>query len=165
MSHPLDAYRLAEHRLAGLCTAVREVLSSSRNTPSDERITPFPDERTLRYYRGLGLLDGPLRQEGREGVYGYRHLLQAAAVKVQQANGLSLAQVRRALVGMPTEALESVVRAAVGPALVSGPVRTLLTRELAPGVIVTVDPACVPDPDRLFARLLTASRSESGSQT
>ncbi len=115
-------------------------------------MTLFPDERTLRYYRSLGLLDPPLRQNGREGVYGFRHLLQACAVKVLQADGLTLAQVRRQLAGASTLSIESIVEGAS----VEGPRRSLLTRELRPGVVVTVDPARVPDPEQLLARIAQA---------
>jgi len=62
----------------------------------DGRVSATPDVRTVRYYTSLGLLDRP-RIEGREGRYGRRHLLQLAAIKVLQAEGLSLGEVQERL--------------------------------------------------------------------
>jgi DNA-binding transcriptional MerR regulator len=141
---------------------------SAARPSADDRVSAFPDERTIRYYRSLDLLDRPLRQRGRDGVYGYRHLLQAVTVKLLQAEGRSLAQIQRALTGLSTGRLEALVADALAlgprvpdpapadPALpVSAPpLRRLLTAEVAPGVLVTVDAGLVADPDALLARIV-----------
>lgn len=79
---------------------------------ADGRVSAFPDARTVRYYSTLGLLDRP-RIEGRQAVYGRRHLLQLVAVKALQARGLALAQVQGRLLGLTDEELEAVASAAV----------------------------------------------------
>jgi DNA-binding transcriptional MerR regulator len=185
MPPPLDRYRAAEHGLSSLVQAARSLLEGAPRGTADDRVTAWPDERTVRYYQSLGLVDRPLRHDGREVVYGYRHLLQAVAVKLLQAEGYSLAQAQRSLAGRSTASLEEAVAQALGVAVLtptglppapppdappSGPpgagtpiprvadasTRTLLTREVAPGVLVTIDPALVPDPDAIVARIARA---------
>lgn len=183
----LDRYRPAEFGLAPLVEAARELLAAAGRAVGDERVSSAPDARTIRYYQSLGLLDRPLRHEGREVVYGYRHLLQAVATKLLQAEGYTLAQVQRALVGSTTDALERAVGEALGSAAASdsprpGPawsvppsvpppvaampsapdLRALLTREVAPGVLVTLDPRVVTDPDLLLARITQALATAPG---
>ena len=143
----------------------------------DERVSAAPDERTLRYYQSTGVIDRPLRYDGRSAIYGYRHLLQALATRALQAQGYSLAQVQTALAGQSTAALEAAVapafhgpepRLAVEPAPAHdapSPVeavpaaRALVAYQLAPGVIVSVDPSQVADPAALVAQLSSALSS------
>ncbi len=172
----------AEHTLASLVAAARALLLAgghrSPASPSgDERVSSFPDARTIRYYQSLGILDRPLRHDGREAVYGQRHLLQAVATKLLQAEGYSLAQVQRSLLGRTTEALEAAVREALGdaplpavaptvsmtPEPVPTHLRALVTREVAPGVIVTLDPRLVSDPDSVLSRITHALTSPPGA--
>ncbi|MES2640772.1 MAG: MerR family transcriptional regulator [Myxococcota bacterium] len=161
--------------LAALVAAAGEILAATGSAVGDERVSSAPDARTIRYYQSLGVLDRPLRHEGREVVYGYRHLLQAVATKLLQAEGYTLAQVQRALLGSTTEALERAVADALGdgaprsqaappapPAPAAPDLRSLLTREVAPGVIVTLDPRLVSDPDSLLARITHALTLPSG---
>ena len=103
--------------LAELASSADALLARRRGGqgPTDGRVRAAPDTRTIRYYQSLGLVDRPLRYEGRRAVYGYRHLLQAVAVKLLQAEGLSLAQVQTALQGAPTSRLETAVRQALTP--------------------------------------------------
>jgi DNA-binding transcriptional MerR regulator len=117
------------------------------------RMDGAPDERTLRYYQTLGILDRPLRYDGRQAVYGYRHLLQALAVRALQAQGHTLAQVQRALAGASTDALAAAVAESIGEHVPAPAPRALRAFELAPGVHLTIDPAHVADPDALVARL------------
>ncbi len=109
--------RDTEFSLAELATTLAAFLARDHGAiepPADGRVRAAPDARTIRYYQSLGLVDRPLRYDGRQAVYGYRHLLQAAAVKLLQAQGLSLAQVQSALQGVSTAQLEDAVR---GPSL------------------------------------------------
>lgn len=149
---------------AALCARLRE--------QGDDRVRQAPDERTVRYYQTVGVLDRPLRYEGRVAVYGYRHLLQVVAVKALQGEGLSLAQVQAALAGTATTDLETAVLEAIGAstarvtppagALVPAP-RPLLTYVIAPGVWVTVDPANVPDPAAMIASISSSLNLRSSS--
>ncbi len=62
-------------------------------------------ERSIRYYRTLGLLDAP---EG--GSYGEKHLLQVIAIRLLQAQGLPLRRIRELLYGRSLEELREVRR-------------------------------------------------------
>lgn len=80
---------------------------------SDQRIQSVPDGRTLRFYQSTGLLDRPLRYDGRVARYGRRHLLQLLAIRALQVRGQSLAQIQAALAGSPDSELTRVVYAAL----------------------------------------------------
>lgn len=137
----------------------------------DDRVRTAPDERTLRYYQSTGLLDRPLRYDGRVAIYGFRHVLQALAVKALQGHGYSLAQAQGSLAGATTEALEALVREAAGSTPVAVPPSVApggpppdarlersgwITVEVAPGVLVSMDLARVPDPTAALARIAAA---------
>jgi DNA-binding transcriptional MerR regulator len=70
------------------------------------RVRDVPDQRAIRYYTTLGLLDRPAEMRGRVAYYGRRHLLQLVAIKRLQARGLSLAQVQEQLLGLSDSKLE-----------------------------------------------------------
>jgi DNA-binding transcriptional MerR regulator len=55
-----------------------------------------PDERAIRYYTTLGLLERA-RLRGRTAYYGARHLAQIVAIKRLQADGASLAEIQQVL--------------------------------------------------------------------
>lgn len=159
-----------EYTLDELVSAAAAWLGAAAVVHPDERVRELPDARTLRYYQTLGLLDRPLRYEGRAAVYGARHLLQALAVKVLQAQGLSLAQVQAALLGADTPTLEAAVAEVLGaagsaaqgpPAPAPSPIplpqaQPLRSVRLAPGVVLVLDPELVPRPEALIARLARA---------
>ncbi len=156
MTSPISRQRDARFDLAGLCAAAAEMLGSAG--PEDQRIRALPDARTVRYYQSIGLVDRPER-EGREAVYGWRHLLQVVAVKRLQLRGEQLARIQTALVGVSTEALESALdlSAETDRSLPRGvghptqaPATAFVTRELAPGVLVVIDPSRVHDPHALL---------------
>jgi DNA-binding transcriptional MerR regulator len=73
------------------------------------RVRDVPDARTIRYYTTLGLLDRPALR-GRTALYGPRHLRQLVAIKRLQAQGLSLAEIQRRLIGQPDATLERLAR-------------------------------------------------------
>src|SRR5436309_7739898 len=74
--------------------------------PPNDRVRGVPCQRTIRYYTTLGLLDRPAEMRGRTALYGRRHLLQLAAIKRLQANGLPLAEVQTRLLSLSNRALE-----------------------------------------------------------
>jgi DNA-binding transcriptional MerR regulator len=69
-----------------------------------------PNERLVRWYVTVGLVDPPLSRRGRVARYGRRHLLQLVAVKRRQAEGRSLAEIQAELAGATDEALAAVAR-------------------------------------------------------
>lgn len=154
--------------LSALHAAVAEAL---RGAPAalDGRVRDVPDERTLRWYQSAGLLDRPERYEGRAAIYGRRHLLQVLAIKLLQARGLTLAQVQRALAGATDTQLEAAVADGLGalpggesspspaaPPAEPPPAAARIAVELAPGVLVVLDPAQVANPAALLQRLTLA---------
>jgi DNA-binding transcriptional MerR regulator len=60
---------------------------------SNGQIRGIPDERTIRYYTTLGLLDRPLQMRGRTALYGAKHAAQVIAIKRLQTTGKSLADI------------------------------------------------------------------------
>jgi DNA-binding transcriptional MerR regulator len=67
-----------------------------------------PNERLIRWYVTVGLVDPPLSRRGRVARYGRRHLLQLVAVKRRQAVGQSLAEIQAELAGATDETLAAV---------------------------------------------------------
>jgi DNA-binding transcriptional MerR regulator len=61
--------------------------------PKNGQVRAVPDERTVRYYGTIGLLDRPLAMRGRTALYGPRHLAQVVAIKRLQSAGKSLAEI------------------------------------------------------------------------
>jgi DNA-binding transcriptional MerR regulator len=67
--------------------------------PANGQVRAVPNERSIRYYTTLGLLDRPVEIRGRTALYGPRHLMQLVAIKRLQARGHSLAEVQAMLAG------------------------------------------------------------------
>jgi DNA-binding transcriptional MerR regulator len=72
------------------------------------RVRDVPNERLVRWYVTVGLVDPPLSRRGRVAQYGRRHLLQLVAVKRLQAEGRSLAEIQAELAGATDDALAAV---------------------------------------------------------
>ena len=78
-----------------LAELAAEVAAALRDVePANGQVRAVPDERALRYYTTLGLLDRPAAMRGRTALYGPRHLLQLVAIKRRQAQGRSLAEIQ-----------------------------------------------------------------------
>ncbi|WP_083949956.1 MerR family transcriptional regulator [Herbidospora yilanensis] len=73
--------------------------------PANGRVSDVPNERLIRYYTTIGLLDPPLARRGRIALYGRRHLLQLVAVKRRQAEGASNAAIQTELLGATDDRL------------------------------------------------------------
>lgn len=71
------------------------------------RVRDVPDQRTVRYYTTLGLVDGPEAFRGKVGLYGDRQLLQLVAIKRLQAQGETLAAIQARLLGLSTPRLRA----------------------------------------------------------
>jgi hypothetical protein len=68
--------------------------------PKNGQVRAVPDERTVRYYATLGLLDRPSAMRGRTALYGRRHLAQVVAIKRLQSAGRSLAEIQTLWIGL-----------------------------------------------------------------
>ena len=88
-------------------TATDAVLAANVRA-ADRRVTDLPDERTIRWYATIGLLDRPSGNRGRTALYGERHVLQLVAIKRLQAAGHSLAEIQERLVGATDRTLRRV---------------------------------------------------------
>ena len=144
----------------------------------DQRIQTTPDARTVRYYQTAGLLDRPVRYEGRTARYGRRHLLQLVAIRILQSEGLSLAQVQTRLAGATNAELEAIA-ASASAATISEPANigtyarstdtplttSIAAAELAPGIIVTIDSRLQPQSARLIEHLRLAIQQLNQPET
>jgi len=174
----LLSFRDTELDLDALAAAAHRLLRQARLRVDDGRVAGAPDARGIRYYQTLGVIDRPLRYDGRRAIYGYRHLLQLLAIRQLQREGYPLAVIQATLPARTTDVLEqSLVQAlapqaaahaaapvaadetaSVGPAttepaaLPQAP-RRILTGEVAPGITLSIDPGRVADADERFARI------------
>jgi hypothetical protein len=89
-----------------------ELDSEPGNGPAriNGRVRDVPNERLIRWYGTVGLVDPPLSRRGRVARYGRRHLLQLVAVKRRQAEGKSLSQIQEELAGATDETLAAVAQ-------------------------------------------------------
>ena len=62
--------------------------------PKNGQVRAVPDERTVRYYGTIGLLDRPIAMRGRTALYNRKHLAQVVAIKRLQSAGRSLAEIQ-----------------------------------------------------------------------
>jgi DNA-binding transcriptional MerR regulator len=86
--------------IAELGRKVADALATANyEGPANGQVRAVPNERSIRYYTTLGLLDRPLEIRGRTALYGPRHLMQLVAIKRLQARGHSLAEVQAMLSG------------------------------------------------------------------
>jgi len=63
--------------------------------PKNGQVRAVPDERTIRYYVTLGLLDRPSAMRGRTALYGAKHVAQVVAIKRLQVGGRSLTEIQQ----------------------------------------------------------------------
>ncbi|MEU9832809.1 MerR family transcriptional regulator [Streptosporangium sp. NPDC048047] len=80
------------------------------------RVRDAPNERLIRWYATIGLLDPPLTRRGRVALYGRRHLLQLVAVKRRQAEGRTIAEIQAELAGATDRTLEAIAEIPEPPA-------------------------------------------------
>jgi DNA-binding transcriptional MerR regulator len=86
-----------------LCQQVEESLAGE-DAPANGQVRAVPDERSVRYYTTLGLIDRPMLR-GRTAIYGARHLAQLVAIKRYQSEGRTLAEIQQSLPAMDDHAL------------------------------------------------------------
>ena len=63
--------------------------------PRNGQVRAIPDERTVRYYGTIGLIDRPVAMRGRTALYGKKHVAQVVAIKRLQALGRSLSEIQQ----------------------------------------------------------------------
>jgi len=140
---------LAEHAagvLAATQPADADQAPGAAAPRANGRVRDVPNERLIRWYATVGLVDPPLTRKGRVARYGKRHLLQLVAVKRRQAEGRSLAEIQEELAGATDAALAAV--AAIPDSGAPGP-DTAGTALSAATPVAPVAPAA---PARFWAR-------------
>lgn len=153
---------------------VAAALADDYDGPADGRARAVPDQRTIRYYGTLGIVDRPAAMRGRVALYGERHLRQIVAVKRLQARGKSLAEIQRKLAGItdralaklaavPEEAIAADAAVAAPAAAASAPPRrrdfwrtrstpaVQIGVSLAPGLTLLFPATRTPDEEELAA--------------
>jgi DNA-binding transcriptional MerR regulator len=92
-----------EFSLEELAAAVQSWCEKYRVYPANGQSAEEISERTIRYYRTIGLLDAP--QGNYTKTFTDKHRLQLIAIRVFQAQGLPLRKIRDELYGMSLEDL------------------------------------------------------------
>jgi DNA-binding transcriptional MerR regulator len=127
--------------LAELTDRVAEALAVGYRGQRSGRVREVPDQRAIRWYTTLGLVDRPAAMRGRTALYGRRHLLQLVAIKRLQAEGRFLAEVQVELAAAGDERLERIARLPTAPTPSRGEATTLARRSPPPHAAPAVVPA------------------------
>ncbi len=97
-----ESYQLEE-----LAAAIQKWCAEHQVFPANGQAAEQITERTIRYYRTLGILDAPLG--GYQKTFGPKHLLQLIALRIYQAQGFPLRKIRDQLYGQGEEQLADFV--------------------------------------------------------
>jgi DNA-binding transcriptional MerR regulator len=103
------------YSLEELAGSVQEWCDEHRVLPANGQAAEQITERTIRYYRTLGLLDAP--EGGYIKRFNEKHRLQLLAIRLYQALGLPLRRIREELYGRNEADLRELVRRGRPPAL------------------------------------------------
>jgi hypothetical protein len=98
-----------------LTERVGAALSVGYDGQPSGRVRDLPDQRAIRWYTTIGLVDRPAAMRGRTAMYGPRHLLQLVAIKRLQAEGRSLVAIQAELAGATDAQLARVAQLAEAP--------------------------------------------------
>jgi DNA-binding transcriptional MerR regulator len=124
-----------------LTERVGAALSVGYDGQPSGRVRDLPDQRAIRWYTTIGLVDRPAATRGRTAMYGPRHLLQLVAIKRLQAQGRSLVAIQAELAGATDAQLAGVARLAASERR-----RPAAAPAEAPAVSAPAAPARPPDP-------------------
>jgi DNA-binding transcriptional MerR regulator len=94
---------MREYTVEELAQAVQTWCGKHGISPANGQASEEISERTIRYYRTLGLLDAPLGSYVK--TFGDKHRLQLIAIRVYQAQGIPLRKIREELYGKSLEDL------------------------------------------------------------
>lgn len=107
---------LAPWSLRDLSALAGAILEVSSVYPVNAAASARPSERTIRFYVTRKLVSPP-EGRGTAATYGYRHLLQVVAIKLQQMEGATLDTLVSELGGLPGDVVERRVAGALGSRL------------------------------------------------
>ncbi|TYK51128.1 MerR family transcriptional regulator [Actinomadura decatromicini] len=94
--------------ISELAESAAAALAADGSAQVSGRVRDLPNERLIRWYTTIGLVDPPLGRRGRTALYGPRHLLQLVAVKRRQAAGRSIAEIQLELAAATDATLERI---------------------------------------------------------
>jgi DNA-binding transcriptional MerR regulator len=94
--------------LSELAATVNAWSGEHRVVPASGQAAEQLNERNIRFYRTVGLVDGP--NSGNGAGYGEKHFLQLIAVRLLQAQGLPLRRIRELLYGRSMNDLREIER-------------------------------------------------------
>lgn len=129
----------ASWTISELCERVASALADAAEPPGG-KARAVPDERAVRYYTTLGLLDRATLR-GRTAYYGARHLAQLVAIKRLQQQGASLADIQHRLPALDDAALTALTGVAL-----AAPARPVARRDF--WRTPPVAPADAPEPSQ-----------------
>jgi DNA-binding transcriptional MerR regulator len=119
-SDPLATLRqyasLAPWSLRDLSGLAGAILAASSVFPVNAAANAHPSERTIRFYVTRKLVSPP-EGRGTAATYGYRHLLQVLAIKLQQMEGATLETLATDLGTLSGDVVERRVAASLGSRL------------------------------------------------
>lgn len=116
--------------------------------PDNGQVRATPDERTLRWYGTIGLLDRPLSWRGRTALYGERHLLQVLAIKRLQLAEWTIAAIQERLIAVDDHDLAAIATASTH---LPSPHPIAPTQESAPASVPAASVAPAPSARRRSA--------------
>jgi DNA-binding transcriptional MerR regulator len=122
---------LAPWSLRDLSALAGAILEASSVFPVNAAASSRPSERTIRFYVTRKLVSPP-EGRGTAATYGYRHLLQVLAIKLQQMEGATLEALVKELGGLPGDSVERRVAGALGARLPRPEQLPLIAPEGAP---------------------------------
>jgi DNA-binding transcriptional MerR regulator len=96
------------YSLDDLVRSVQSWCDERQVTPASGQAAEALSERTIRYYRTLGLLDPP--SSGGAAGYGEKHRLQLIGIRLLQAQAVPLRRIRDLLYGRSLEDLRTLIR-------------------------------------------------------
>jgi DNA-binding transcriptional MerR regulator len=131
----------ASWTISELSERVADALATSDEPPGG-KARAIPDERAIRYYTTLGLIDRATLR-GRTAYYGARHLAQLVAIKKLQADGATLAEIQQLLPAIEDARLAELTGIAIGERA-----RPAARRDFwrTPAQDAAPDPATAPEP-------------------
>jgi len=97
-----------EFTLEALADAVRDWCEEHRILPANGQASDEISERTIRYYRTIGLLDAPRGSYIKK--FCEKHRWQLIAIRIYQAQGIPLRKIRDELYGKSVDDLEAFVK-------------------------------------------------------
>lgn len=94
--------------LSELVAEVAAQLARNYEASGNGQVRAVPDERAIRYYTNLGLVDRPAAMRGRTALYGRRHLAQLVAIKRLQSLDKPLSEIQKLLPTLDDETLSRI---------------------------------------------------------